>query len=459
MIPRWLAPVLVVVFVLITVWASYNLSSQLSSSRGPSSPIPVLTYDDSGSYFYVATLAPNDLYNSTTISGTNVTLFAPVTRWINVTFVDGVTLSSTAATQLVDHFTVTLSTPVWSKTLDQAVQNNVSANSTSLAVVDRYSLNVSWIENLTQAIDNQLGYTPSQFTVTLAPAVVGNVSIGSEKAPLSMSSFLNLTFAGSLISPKGGLTNAQDKIYSSKGSTDAAGGSALSDAYLFLAVSLAALALSIALLWATRKRPKLAALPDLDSLTEPYEEVIVGTTKTPEVATVLPVERWDDLVKVADTLGRPILRPLKRPDEPKGSSFYVVDGSVAYLYQYRPTSAPQEEQTALTGESTESAPTSGTEPSAATPATVEPTERPTTPPPVSSSIAENSEWRAADQLRADIAWIQTAKLSPTERARALELVRETSRSVRNAKPSELQPILERFHRALDDLVHNSPSSR
>ena len=61
--PRWLAPVLVVIFVLLTVWAGYNLSSQLSASRSPSSAPPVLTYEDSGFYSYVAALAPNDLSN------------------------------------------------------------------------------------------------------------------------------------------------------------------------------------------------------------------------------------------------------------------------------------------------------------------------------------------------------------------------------------------------------------
>ena len=457
MIPRWAAPLLVVVFVLITVWAGYNLSSQLSASRAPSAPTPILSFEGSGSYYYVATLAPNDLYNSTTISGTNVTLFAPVTRWINVTFVDGVTLDSPASTQLVDHFTVTLSTPAWSKTLDHAVQTNASANSTSLAIVDRYGLNVSWVENLSQTIDKELGYSPPQFTVTLTPVVTGDISIGSEEAPVSMSPFLNLTFAASLITLKGLPTNSEGGINS--GPSDSANGGAVTDAYVFLAASLGALAVSIGLLWATWRGTKSSALPDLDTLIEPYEEVIVGTTKTPEVSTILPVERWDDLVKVADTLGRPILRPFEGPNEPQGSSFYVVDGSVAYEYQYRSTSAHQEEKTTPAREPTEGALNSPAEPGAAIAARFEPAMSPATPTPISSTIAENLKWGAADQLKADIARIQSAKLSPTERARALELVRETARLVRSAKPSETQRILDEFHRALDDLVHEPPSSQ
>ena len=459
MIPRWLAPALVVVFVLVAVWASYNLSSQLSTSRGPSSPIPVLTYDASGSYFYTATLGQNALYNSTTISGTNVTLFAPVTRWINVTFVDEVSFSSAAASQLVDNFTVTLSTPAWSKTLDHAVQNNASANSTGLLFVNRYGLNVSWVENLTQAIDGQLGYFPPQFTVTLAPAVVGDISIGSEESPLSIRPLLNFTFVGSLITPKAFPSTFDGRILSSDGVSDSAKGGLLTDAYVFLAASLGALAASIGFLWASRRGTRFSGLPDLDTLIEPYEEVIVGTTKTPEAPTVLPVERWEDLVKVADTLGRPVLRPLDGPDEAQGSSFYVVDGSVAYKYQYRSTSNHQQQQAALIREPAVIAPTSGSESNAARRARSEPEERPGIPRPVSSTIAENSKWRGADQLREDIARIQSASLSPTERARALDLVRTTAQSIRSAKPSETQRILEEFHRTLEGYLTEQPPSR
>ena len=459
MIPRWIAPVLVVVFALVTVWAGYNLSSQLSAPRPSSSTTPVLTFEGSGSYFYVATLAPNDLYNSTTVSGTNLTLFAPITRWVNVTFVDGVTLDSPAAAQLVDHFSVTLSTPAWSKTIDQGVQENSSANSTSLRVVDRYDLNVSWAENLTQTIDAQLGYSPSQFTVTLAPTVAGDITIGSEVAPLSMSPLLNLTFAGTLITPKGGFANVQDKIYSSNGSVDAAGGGAVTEAYLYLAVSLSALAVSIGLLWATRRSTRSSALPDLETLIEPYEEVIARTSREPQASMIFPVEQFEDLVKVSDTLGRPILRLVGRADDPSGTSFYVVDGTIAYRYGYPSTGSRPEEGLAPTSEPTgtdTSLPKGLSPPVSAGSDTAQSS---TAHPAGSSTIAENSKWLAADQLKADIAWIQSAKLSPTERARALDLVRETARSVRSARPSEVHGILEEFHRTLNSYLREPPPSR
>ena len=457
MIPRWLTPLLVVIFVLLTIWAGYNLSVQLSSTRSPSSPSPVLTYEDSGLYSYIATLTPNDLYNSTTVSGTNVTLFAPITRWVNVTFVDGVTLDSPAATQLVDQFTVTLSTPVWSKTIDQGVQENASSNSTSIAVIDRYSLNVSWVENLTQTIDSQLGYSSSQFTVMLAPVVAGHITLGNKEAPVSMSPFLNFTFASSLITPKGLPSNSEGDILG--GPSDSGNAGAVTDAYLFLAASLGALAVSIGLLWATRGRTKSSVLPDLDTLIEPYEEVIARTSREPQASMVFPVEQFEDLVKVSDTLGRPILRPVGRPENPSGTSFYVVDGSVAYRYGYPVSLNSSDEGTPPKSDPIENHSDLRAESNAPVSVETETPEGPTTRPGRANTGALGSTRITAEQLRADLERIQMTPLSLATRAKAFDLVRRTTQLLRSARPSEAQRILEEFHQTLEGYLREPPSSR
>jgi len=83
-----------------------------------------------------------------------------------------------------------------------------------------------------------------------------------------------------------------------------------------------------------RKAEGPVPLPDLERLIEPYEEVIARTTREPGGTMVLPVDKWEDLVKVADTLGRPILRPVGTSGNPRGVDFYVYDGTVAYLYRH-----------------------------------------------------------------------------------------------------------------------------
>lgn len=458
MIPRWLLPVLVVAFVLTTGWASYNLASQLSASSNPPSAPPVLTYQGTGAYFYVATLTPNDLYNSTTVSGSNLTLFAPITRWINLTFVDGVTLSTPADVQLADHFTVTLSTPAWSKSIDQELQHNATLDSTGLTIVDRYGVNVSLIENLTQTIDDQLGYAPSQFTVSFAPVVSGEISLGNETTPVSIAPFLNLTFTAALITPHGRSVAFNGGIPSGTGPTDPGANSAVAYGYLILAGSLAALAVSVGLLLLRQRRAKTWTLPALQTLIEPYEEIIVQTTKTPEATATFPVARWEDLVKVADTLGRPILQPLDESGERSGSTFYVVDGSVAYEYGYPSPQAqtkratdPMAEPTTPEGEPEEPISDSNLTGGRLVDAPNVSSFDPTMVPQVQIGLV-------TEQLRADLDRIQRASLSPSDRAKVFELIRTTARQVRGAKPSETQALLEEFHRSLENYLGGEPSS-
>ena len=450
MIPRWLIAVFVVVAVLLTAWASYNLVRQTSASKGSSSAPPVMAYGGSGSYVYVATLAPNDLYNSTTVTGTNVTLFAPITRSINVTFVDGVTLTSVAATQMVDHFSVTLSTPAWSKTIDQAVQQRASANSTSLAIVDRYGLNVSWVENLTQTIDSQLGYSSSQFTVTFAPTVTGAVTLGNGTAPLSLSPFLNLTFAGSLITPNGLEANFQGGVPTADGPTGSTNAVGVIDAWVFLAASVGGLAAALGLLWVSWNPGRSLTIPDLDTLTEPYEEVIVLTSKVPDATTTLPVERWDDLVKVSDTLGRPILRPLNGPGGRPGTSLYVVDGQVVYTYNHPSAETLREEAPDRTSELLPGSVTTPPQPIVLESARTGAAGIPAVLSAASNLTPIESVRAVTEQLRADLDRIERTPLSPAEHTKAIELVRTTARLLRAARPSETPHILEEFHRALED---------
>ncbi len=331
-LPRWLAPVLVVLFALTTAWAGYAVVQEASAHpTGPS--VPGIAYGGSGSYYYNASLAPNTLFNTTNVSGTNVTLFVAITHWINVTFTSGVALSSHAAINLFDEFTVTVSTDAWSKTLLTTVQNTSSPSGLGAQMVDRYAINVSAIETLAHTIDSELNYSALSFTVSLQASVSGTVVASASEGTVALAPSLNLTFQGALIVPKGAPATVTGTV--GGGAGDPSGGGVGALALGGLVASIAALGASGWLLWVDRRSATAGKLPALARLIEPYEEVIAQTTRVPaDDARLVPVERWEDLVKVADTLGRPILRPTGAAGAPEGLDFYVFDGTVSYRFHY-----------------------------------------------------------------------------------------------------------------------------
>jgi hypothetical protein len=456
--PRWVAPVLVVAFTLTTVWAAYNVANQAAAAQGGTNRGPPLAYVGSGTITSVASLAPNDLFNSTTVTGDNVTLFVSITHWINLTVLSSVAFSSPAPASLEDQFTVSLSTPEWSKTLEQPLQRNSSANTTGLAVVDRYDLNVSLLEQMERTIDAQLNYSSPSFTLGLTSAVTLTADWGGSEQPLVFSPRLNLTFQGGLIVPKAMPAAVQGTFTGSGGIPDPRGGNAMTAAYLELAASVGALAASVWVLWTGRGPSRAPPLPSLDRLIEPYEEVIARTVEAPDAAKFLPVERWEDLVKVADTLGRPILRPASSPSDSQGSAFYVFDGTVAYVYRYP---APSEATAARRQLSSGAGGRRGAPPPQGPPARAG--TRPEIPPngarPRPGSALGTPPKSLTDQLEAQLRRIRTAPLDPAQRWYAFSLCTQAVRTVSSADPQTAQRTVEGLKLSIDHMLDDARRPR
>lgn len=73
----------------------------------------------------------------------------------------------------------------------------------------------------------------------------------------------------------------------------------------------------------------------LETLIKPYTKVILRTSTLPNEGSRVIVVGWEDLVKVSDTLGKPILR-VHTSVLAAGGLFYVRDGLVDYVFEYGP---------------------------------------------------------------------------------------------------------------------------
>jgi hypothetical protein len=338
-----LAAVLVVVFVLTTVWAAYYLYAETHPSGGGSSGTTVATFSESSVGGFAAAVRPSYLYNnSTEVYGGDLILFTPITNWINSSISYSLETNRTAAISLAETFAVTLSTPVWSKTLHTTLNSSMLPAATAATLAVRYAINVSSVVALAAAIDTQLGYQGNGYTLSLDPVISGSVEVAGIEQPVVLEPRLNFTFTGSLITPSG-------LAYASTGSLLApapptnAGGLAAAVPYLALVGSVGGLGSSA---WVATRRTEEERVPPLDEIIRPYEEAIAVIVGAPTEATATPVATFVDLVKIADTLGKPILRP-SGPDAAH-RTFFVLDGPLAYTYRYTDdggTPTPSENET------------------------------------------------------------------------------------------------------------------
>lgn len=329
---RQVAAALAVVFLLVAIWAAYYAYSTAVAGASNGGSTTLADYSELGTNGFVASLRPSILFNnSTEVVGGNVTLYSSLTIWINVTLTWSIFLNRSAAVQLEDQLTVVLSSSVWAKVLTTRTNTTDLSSTTSVTLVQQYAVNVGAVLRLAGVIDNETATLPPEYYLSLEPQISGSISAGGSTQSVVATPSFNLTFDGPLITP-GGLS------YSGSGSITAPTTDHPTSIpwvpYGLLAASVAALGAS--LYFATRRPESEPPLP-LETLIAPYEEVIAEVSGVPAGEVTLPVTQFADLVKIADTLGKPILRP--SGDGGDRESFLVVDGAVAFSYRY-PSLAP-----------------------------------------------------------------------------------------------------------------------
>ncbi len=331
---RRAAAVLLVVFLLTTVWAVYYLYGATQSASS-SSREEVAAYSEYGTNSFSAAVLPSALYNnSTEVYGGNVTLFAPITQWINVSLAFQLTTDRVAELSVTPSLEVLLATSVWSKTVATSAGTTQWASSEEITATETYDVNVTQVVQLAATIDREVGYTASGFTLTLRPSFTGEEATAGVNGTYLAVPQLTFAFAGSIITPSG-LSFAGSGALTAPRTSATTGPWAASAPYLAVAASVGGLGGSA---WVASRRDEEEELtPPLAELTQPYEEAIADVTVVPPWGRAVDVRSFSDLAKIADTVGKPILHvaaPGSGIDD-----FWVRDGNEVFRYRHPPIRA------------------------------------------------------------------------------------------------------------------------
>ena len=330
-----LATLGVVVLVFVAAIAAYWVLLPARSSSAPSAPT-LFSYEQTGAYTYVAHLRNNTLYGTTNLTPGNGTLFTAITSWLNLTFVYRLAGAARFDALSEVRLAVVLQSPQWSKQVEQLSLNTSVTDGPMVSAQLSVDLNVSNVTSLAGLIEKETNYFPSSYQVALDPTITTIVQYANLSEEASLAPTLLLNFTGSEILPS---HLSQNQPGSFLGPADPAATSSPSLVpYLVLGgAALGAVVLGLVAYREGRSR----RTPDLATLTRPFAEAIVETPSPPPPGPSVPVRTWEDLVKVADTLGCPILRLVPAGAAPKAGTpvqFYVLTASATYTYVHPPRS-------------------------------------------------------------------------------------------------------------------------
>jgi len=336
---RAVITVLLVSFAILTLISIATLYYTHRTPTEEKLTVTLYTYESQGTFNYIATLKPNTIYNKTTLGRGEGPVFTKITDHIEVNFT--YTFQGTKPANLTVNYNVRehLETPNWTKQIGELQQKTIETKGTStiIHVVDIPPIEISSVEDLINTVRLETGMSISRYNVTIATQMSIEANTSEGLINESFTPKLTIIFTSSMAEgdvilfesfehSKTGEITGTDTIYQPWVSTQR------NFSYVLSIVSFSGLLLLI--LPYAKSRPPKTKRPEalIEQAIEPFTEVISETTEEPrfkERFTTISIKTLEDLVKIADTLSKPIVHTRKSPGI---HIFHVIDGTSLYEY-------------------------------------------------------------------------------------------------------------------------------
>ena len=295
----------------------------------------LLTYKHVGTYDYTAKLSSNVIYNQTELKPGQGTLYTEITEYINTTF--SYTFESSQESNITIEYKIDVILPSWSKAFNIVPQTKLNSVGNSTKFSNNHLVNITSLQELKGIVEQETRIRVTDYNVTIRPEIhtiaSNNIAtIDGYFTPTMTMTFRHGTPEGNYISITGLEHTTPYAITDTKKIPLRGVMNQRYASYVFCAITLSAL---VATTWAYTRtlKPSLKPKKPMEEIIAPYEEIIVEITGEPPSGQTAMVKTLEDLVKVADLLGKPVLSYEKAPSTPSKEStriFCVVDGTTKY---------------------------------------------------------------------------------------------------------------------------------
>ncbi|TET18946.1 hypothetical protein E3J74_08570 [Candidatus Bathyarchaeota archaeon] len=339
-----IATILLIFFILLTLVSLLFLYYTHAIPLEKTSVTSLYTYGYQGTYNYIAALKPNTIYdNKTTLKPGEGPIYRRITDHIDVNF------TYVFEGNLPANFTIKYSvheyveTAHWRKQISELPQKNIETTGTrsDLSINNITTIDPPSIQEFVNEINEETGILASQYSlnITIKMYIEAKTSVGTVNEsfmPTLKAEFQSSASEGEIISISGleqgktGEITETEKIYQL---------GVQQNRNISYGVSVASFAgLVISAWFFIRTRPPKPSKPEklLEDIIGPYEEIIAEAAQEvsekdqlSKPGTTLAIKTLEDLVKIADTLERPILHSYKPPET---HIFRIIDDAAQYEF-------------------------------------------------------------------------------------------------------------------------------
>ena len=331
--------VLLIVFTALTAISVLSVYSASQMSWEKEETLVLCKYRHMATYDYTAILKPNIVYEKLTLRPGEGSIYQRITDQIivNLTYSLASTLPANITLNAVT--TETLQVADLEKQLSNAWTFRTNATGSAAVVAfDRIEpLQISTIRGLVSNITKETGLGfASEYYVSIDSAI--QIEASTTEGIIEETFNPSLVFAFRSGSRTGQIIQPSDLQHTQAGSitrTQRTGQNpAVATWYMVSTLlSIASLSGLAYMVYVFRKtKPSMEhQYIFIEDIVEPYEEIIVEASEaaSDKGQTTTPISSLEDLVKIADIIGRPILHVQKPPNT---HAFYVIDGPTIYEY-------------------------------------------------------------------------------------------------------------------------------
>jgi len=323
---------------LLLIFSAYSAigSYQEPSEKKETKVVPVLSYSHMGTYDFQAHLKPNILFGANAVlKPGEATIFKKLVDHINASFNYRFQSSQDASISGSYRLDAMVQTDIWSKTTTLKPETDFNGTE-STSITFEFPFNTTQYEQLVSSINDQTGVVSQSPKLILKATILIDAETSSEEIREAFAPQIQLSLNREILEFEGELTTKQvgsieeKQVITTQLKTADQGNTWLALAVLFGFI------FTVVLLF-TKEESLYETQADriYRKIDKKYGDWIVEADKLPitsELKTVA-MKSFDDLIKISEELGRPVIHYTKNSINPGDiHNFYVFDEELLYKY-------------------------------------------------------------------------------------------------------------------------------
>jgi hypothetical protein len=336
-VPHTIRLTIIAILGMILLYSALSTYALYQTPTTQTVTIPTLNFNHIGRFDYLVLLTNNTLYNKTSLIPGEGVYFTRLVKSINVSFFYDFYIDTDANITGEYAIQAIIQTDLWAKTYRLVSPTSFSDQGKSVNFTDRFEIDYAFYEHAILTTNEELGVSAQNPHILIQPLI--NVRAATDKGTIntSFSSSMNISLGQRTIDISKDLTTIAPGFLTE--TKNIIRNDVLAQRTAWSSVSIIVLVGFI--VWglgtknSVEKEIKTEAM--VKKIQKKYSDFIIETDSKPNMvfSQVMTVKTFNDLVKIADEMGKPIIHYLSKHNEEQIHIFFVFDHPMFYQYEFK----------------------------------------------------------------------------------------------------------------------------